>query len=183
MNTMAHPRRHAQEQRVTLALALTQLRTHNFAVLSTVGDDGKPHSAGVNYGVSRPGVDLAIYVMTRRHLQKARNVAQNPQVSVVVPLTRRLLWFLPPPTIQLHGQAEILDWTDAEGSEIFRRFWVGRRILVAYQEAHRRGERRICFLKIIPDPVISTYMVGVSVWALRRRMEAGAAKVIIPSRQ
>ena len=77
MDTMAHPRRHAQAQRVTLELALSQLRTHNFAVLSTVGDDGRPYSAGVNYGVSRPGSDLAIYVMTRRHLQKARNIARN----------------------------------------------------------------------------------------------------------
>ncbi len=181
MDTMAHPRR--QAQRVTLELALTQLRTHNFAVLSTVGDDGRPYSAGVNYGVSRPGSDLAIYVMTRRHLQKARNIARNPNVALVAPLTRRLLWFLPPPTIQLHGRAEILDWTDAEGTRIFRRFWVGRRILAAYQEAHRRGERRICFVKITPDPVIATYMLGVSVWELRRHMEAGAATVIIPSGQ
>lgn len=181
MDTAAHPRGHAQQRRVTPEIALRQLRAHNFAVLSTVGDDGKPHSAGVNYGASGPGGDLAIYVMTRRHLQKARNIAQQPQVSLVVPLTRRLLWFLPPPTLQLHGRAEILDWSDVEGTKIFRRFWMGRRILAAYQEAYRRGERRICFLRITPDPVISTYMVGVSVWALRRHMEAGAATVYLPS--
>ena len=121
----------------------------------------------MNYGVSRPGRDLVIYVMTRTHLQKARNIAQNPSVSLVVPLTRRLLWFLPPPTIQLHGRAEIVDWTDEEGTEVFRRFWMGRRILDAYQESHRRGETRICFLKIVPDPVVYTYMVGCSIWQLR----------------
>jgi hypothetical protein len=81
-----------------------------------------------------------IYVMTRKHLLKARNIAENPNVSLVVPLTRRFLWFLPPPTIQLHGQAEIVDWTDEEGTDVFRRFWMGRRILKAYRESHCRGE-------------------------------------------
>jgi general stress protein 26 len=161
-------------------LVVGHLRTRDFAVLSTSNKGGRPHSAGVNYGVSEPGRDLVIYVMTRRHLQKARNIAQNPQVSLVVTLTRRLLWFLPPPTIQLHGRAEIRDWTDPEGRQIFRRIWIGRRILAAYQESYRRGETRICFLRITPDPVIHTYMVGSSLWELRRRMESGAARVVIP---
>jgi hypothetical protein len=165
---------------VTFELVLSHLRKRDFAVLSTVSKESMLHSVGVNYGVSRPGPDLAVYVMTRRHLQKARNIAQNPTVSLVVPLTRRLLWFLPPPTIQLHGQVEIVDWTDEEGTDVFRRFWMGRRILEAYRESHRRGETRICFLKITPDPVVYTYMVGYSVWQVRRRMESGAAKVVIP---
>jgi general stress protein 26 len=170
----------ATAQRVTFGLVLKQLRKHNFAVLSTSDVAGVPHSAGVNYGVSMPGRDLAIYVMTRRHLRKARNISQNPSVSLVVPLTRRLLWFVPPPTIQLHGQAEILDWTDSEGTDVFRRFWMGRRILEGYRKSQRHGETRVCFLKITPDPVISTYMVGSSIWQVRRRMESGTAKVVNP---
>jgi general stress protein 26 len=169
-----------KEQRVTFELVEHQLRKHNFAVLSTVSEAERPHSAGVNYGVSRRGRDFALYVMTRKHLLKARNIARNPNVALVIPLTRRFLWFLPPPTIQLHGRAEILDWTDEAGTDVFRRFWMGRRILEAYQESRRRGETRICFLKITPDPVIFTYMVGYSIWELRRRMESGAAKVLIP---
>jgi general stress protein 26 len=168
------------EQRVTFEVVLGHLRKRDFAVLSTVSGDSKPHAVGVNYGVSRPARDFVIYVMTRTHLQKARNIAQNPNVSLVVPLTRRLLWFLPPPTIHLHGRAQIVDWTDEEGTDVFRRFWMGRRILEAYQASHRRGETRICFVKIRPDPVVYTYMVGYSVWRLRTRMESGAAKVVIP---
>jgi hypothetical protein len=80
----------------------------------------------------------------------------------------------------LHGRAEILDWTDAAGTEVFSHFWMGRRILEAYRASHRRGETRICFLKITPDPVVSTYMVGYRIWEVRRRMESGAATVVIP---
>ena len=171
--------RHAKRQRLTAELVLGHMRKRDFAVLSTVGEDGRPSSAGITYRMAGTGREVVVYVMTRRHLQKARNIELNPNVSLVVPLTRRLLWFLPPPTIQLRGRAEILDWTDEQGTRAFRSFWLGRRILDAYRRSHRRGETRICFLKITLDPVISTYMIGCNIWELRRRMEAGAAKVII----
>ena len=170
----------AREQRVTVDLVLNELRAHNFAVLSTVDEDGVPHAAGINYGISAPGHALAVYVMTRRHLKKARNIARNPHVSLVVPLPRRLLWFVPPATIQLHGQAVILDENDAEGTDVFRRFWVGRRILSAYEHLRQQQETRICFLKITLDPTIRTYGVGYSVWYLRRRMESAGATVVLP---
>jgi hypothetical protein len=173
----------AEEQRVTFDLVLAELRKHHFAVLSTVGDDGTPHAAGVSYGVAYAGRELVLYVMTRTHLRKARDIARNPRVALVVPVTLRFLWFLPPATIQLHGRAEILDWTDGPGTDVFGGFWIGRRILEAYRESNRRGEGRICFLKITVDPVISTYMVGYSAWELRRRIETGAARVRVPTDQ
>ncbi|MCC6175706.1 MAG: pyridoxamine 5'-phosphate oxidase family protein [Chloroflexi bacterium] len=166
-----------QGSTLTPELVLSQLRKHDFAVLSSVNSDGKPHSAGVTYGLSGPGEPLAIYVMTRKHLRKARDIAENPNVSLVVPLRRQFLWFLPPATIQLHGRAEILEWTYGPGVDVFRRSWLGRRILSAYRASSRRGESRICFLKITPDPIVRTYMVGVGIWEIQRRMESGAGKV------
>ena len=159
---------------------IDQLRSQHFAVLSTVGAEGEPSSAGVSYAVSPSSETITFYVMTRRHLQKARNIAQNPQVSLVVPVRRRLLWFLPPATIQVRGRAEILDATDEEGRAVFQRFWLGRRILTSYRAMERRGETRICFLKITPDPLVRSYMVGSSVLSLMRHMEAGAGKVALP---
>ena len=160
---------------------LAALRAHDFAVLSTADGAGRPHAAGVTYGVSPPDRDLALYVMTRRHLTKARDIARNPNVALVVPLRRRLLWFVPPATVQLRGRAAILDWHDPEGIEVFRRFWLGRRILAAYERSRRRGESRVCFLRITLDPVAHTYGVGHSVWMLRRRMEAAAGTVLLPT--
>lgn len=178
---LATTQRSAQEQRVTLDLVLRELQAHNFAVLSSVDESGAADSAGVNYGVSTPGHDLALYVMTRRHLKKARNIARNSHVALVIPLPRRLLQFLPPATIQLHGRAEILDWTDEEGTEAFRRFWMGRRILAAYEKSRKLGETRVCFLKITLEPVIHTYAVGYSIWDIWRHMESAGATVLIPA--
>ena len=176
--------RSAKKQRVTFDLVLRELRAHNFVVLSTADENEAPDSAGVNFGMSAPGSDLALYVMTRRHLKKARNIARNPRVSLVVPLPHRLLRFIPPATIQLRGQAEILDWNDEEGTNAFRRFWMGRRILAAYEKSRRRqGETRVCFLKITLDPVVRTYAVGYSVWDIWRRMESAGATVLIPPEQ
>jgi len=162
---------------LTLELVLRELRAHDFAILSTVAKDGSPDSAGVSYGVSPRDDELVLYIMTRRHLKKVRNIAINPRISVVVPLKRRILWFAPPATIQLHGAAEVLDWADVEGTSVFRGFWIGRMILRGYEKSRRRGETRICFLRIKMDPTIRTYGVGHSLWELHRHMESGAGTV------
>ena len=155
-----------------------ELRRQHFAVLASADATGRPASAGVTYGLAPSGA--VIYVMTRRHLQKARNIAIHPDVSLVVPVPRLLLLPVPPATIQLRGRAEILDWKHAEGREVFKGFWLGRRIIKSYENLHARGESRVCFLRIDVDPVIHTYMVGTSIWRVRSRMEAGAAAVRRP---
>jgi hypothetical protein len=154
------------------------LRKRSFAVLATVDEHGQPHAVGVEYGVLPDG--RHVYVMTRRHLKKARNIAVNPKVALVVPMTRRFLWFLPPPCIQFGGIAEILDDSDPGGVETFKSFFMGRRILKMYDEARERGETRTCFLRITPDPVIDTYMLGHSLLQLMQRMEAGQERVTLP---
>ncbi len=165
---------------LSAARALAELRKRHFAVLATASADGRPHAAGVNYGVSGPDHDLAIYVMTRRHLLKARNISHNARVALVIPQRRWLLWFLPPATMQLSGRAEILDGGDPAGVRVFEGFWLGRRILRAYDAERQRGETRICFLKITPDPVVSTYMVGANVLRLGRHMKSGAGRAMLP---
>ena len=167
------------DARVTLTLVTKQIRRQHFAVLSTVGRDGAPHSAGVSYGSTRAGDPFALYVMTRRHLLKARNIASDPRVSMVIPIPRTALTFLPPATIQLHGRAELLNWDDAAGTGVFEKFWMGRRILQGYRRAREDGETRVCFVKIIPDPKVHTYMVGYRIWELRRNMEAGSGNVTL----
>jgi general stress protein 26 len=162
---------------LTYAEVLHEIRRSHFAVLSTTDTTG-PASAGITFGVSGSGT--TIYVMTRRHLQKTRNIIANPRVSLVIPRPRRMLWLIPPATIQLSGHADVLDWADDEGLQVFSQFLLGRQILRSYRNLYARGESRICFLRITIDPVMHTYMVGTPVWRVRKNMEAGASTVIRP---
>src|SRR3974390_1177565 len=98
------------EATLTYAKVLHEIRRNHFAILSTSDTAGAPASAGITYGVSGSGT--TIYVMTRRHLQKTRNIVANPRVSLVIFLPRRLLWLIPPATIQLSGHADVLDLAD-----------------------------------------------------------------------
>lgn len=166
-----------RDARVTPTVVVGQIRRQHFAVLSTAGRDGSPHSAGVSYGSTHAGDAFTLYVMTRRHLLKARNIESDPRVSIVIPVPRPVLSLLPPATIQLHGRAELLDWDDAGGTAVFEKFWMGRRILEGYRRAREHGESRVCFVKIVPEPQVRTYMVGYQIWELRRNMETGSAKV------
>ena len=163
---------------LTYDAVIKELRRCNYAVLCTVDERCRPHSVGIDYGVAADG--RAIYVMTRSHLKKARNIAANPHVAMTVPITRRLLWFLPPPSIQFEGTAEILERNDPEGVSTFKSFFLGRRILGMYDDSARRGETRVCFLRIVPEAEISTYMVGRPIYEVMRRMEVGTARVQIP---
>jgi len=163
--------------RLTFDRVVRELRRRDFGVLSTVTSECRPQSVGVVYGVSLPGRPFRLYVMTQRRLRKTRSIVENANVSLVVPLTRRLLWFVPPPCIQFQGTAEVLDRDDPGGVETFRSFAMGRRILAMYEEMAQRGETGVCFLGITPDPTLSTYMVGRSLWEVVRRMETGIERV------
>ncbi|MCR8671428.1 pyridoxamine 5'-phosphate oxidase family protein [Agrococcus sp. HG114] len=167
----------ATAQRAAAARVVRQIRREHFAVLATSGETGAPHSAGVCYGAARDAHPLALYVMTRLHLLKARDVARDPRVSLVIPVPRRVLSFLPPATVQVHGTAEILRWDDAAGRAVFSRFWMGRRILEGYDRARAEGEQRVCFLRIALDDRARSYLVGHPIWQARRDMEAATERV------
>jgi nitroimidazol reductase NimA-like FMN-containing flavoprotein (pyridoxamine 5'-phosphate oxidase superfamily) len=165
--------------KVSYESILRLLRRRTVGFLATAGADGRPHAVAVEYAVAIDGTSL--YVMTRMHLKKARNIAVNPNVPFVVPLTRGVLRFLPPPSIHLQGVAAILDRHDEEGIAAFKSFFMGRQILRMYERFERRGERRVCFIRITPAPVVVTYAVGHSILELRRKMEVGLDKVEVPA--
>ena len=165
--------------RVTPQLMIRQIRRQHFGVLATAGRDGAPHSAGVSYGCTWAGDTFALYLMTRRHLLKARNIDTDPRVSLVIPVPRPLLTFLPPATIQLHGRAELMGWDDPIGTSVFEGFWLGRRILSEYEKARDDGESRVCFVRIDPEPSVRSYLVGTRLWEMGRKMEAASAQVTL----
>jgi pyridoxamine 5'-phosphate oxidase-like protein len=169
----------AQASRLDFGEVLRRLRGRHFAVMASADANGLPHAAGVVYGVSPARPDL--YVMTRRHLMKARNIAANGRVAIVVPMRAGALGFAPPGCIQFQGTAELLERSHPEGVQTFRRFFPGRWILRMYDEFERRGETRVCFVRIRLGSVIFAYGVGRPIWRLVDRMEQGLSRIEVPA--
>ncbi len=162
--TPAPPVDDAQGERVRRAI-----RRRSFAVLSTVSPAGFPHAAGVGYA----SVDTTLYVNTERSSRKARNVAADDRVAVVIPVRR--LPVGPPFTMQFQGRATVLSMDDPEIADL-----VAAEALRSITSHGELDEPDGCFLRIVPSLRIHTYGIGVSAIAVARDpLHVGAGSVEI----
>lgn len=149
-----------QTQRIRSAVA-----SRAFAMLSSVSPAGFPHAAGVQYASvdSSDGVPggFELYVHTMRSSRKARNVAADGRVGLVIPV--RKLPVGPPFTVQFQGRAQLLEMDDPE---IVAHHSAGR--LKTVSSHGELDEPDGVFLKITPGRTIHTYGIGVSVMGVAR---------------
>ena len=161
-NTVPTPTDTDQAARVRKAVA-----SRSFATISTVSEAGFPHAAGVIY----VPIGDELYIHTMRSSRKARNVAANDRVGVVVPV--RKLPVGPPFTVQFQARAELMAMDD---DEIVRHVESG-----ALKKITSHGELDEpdgCFLRIRPNGVVHTYGIGVSSVAVAKDpLHAGARSV------
>ena len=133
------------------------IHSRGFAMLSTVSAAGFPHAAGVLYVPI--GDDL--YVHTMRSSRKARNLASDGRVGVVVPV--RKLPVGPPFTVQFQGRGEVIAMDDPE---IVAHVEAGRlKKIISHGEL---DEPDGCFLRIRPTGTVHTYGIGVSALAVAK---------------
>jgi len=153
------------------------MRRRSFGVLSTISGDGKPHSAGVLYGVSPREKPFALYVTTNRETKKARNIARNRNVSFTIPLPRRLLRFMPPSCVEFQGTAEIISIDD----ETARKAFSGSLVLrTALNLERKHVQQKAVFIRIRPGPVIFTYGVGISLLKLMKNISSAFSRIEVP---
>ena len=161
-NTVPTPTDTDQAARVRKAVA-----SRSFATISTVSEAGFPHAAGVIY----VPIGDELYIHTMLSSRKARNVAANDRVGVVVPV--RKLPVGPPFTVQFQARAELMAMDD---DEIVRHVESG-----ALKKITSHGELDEpdgCFLRIRPNGVVHTYGIGVSSVAVAKDpLHAGARSV------
>jgi hypothetical protein len=136
---------------------LRAIRKRSFAVLSTVSSAGYPHAAGVAFSA----VDATLYVSTMRSSRKARNVAANDRVALVIPVRR--LPVGPPFNVQFQGRAVILASDDPEITSLVEAGSL--RGITGHGEL---DEPDGCFLRIVPNGRLHTYGIGVSALAVAR---------------
>ena len=141
-----------------------ELHKELFAVLGMVTAKGKARTIGVVYIIH----DRKIYILTGEDSWKARHVRQNPNVSITVPIPKRipfLPWVkIPSATISFSGKAKV---TDAEK--------IGDEVLHALMRGQETDVEKLLTMSVIEiEPVgdFITYGVGIPMITMREPEKA-----------
>ena len=143
------------------------LATNSFATLATTSPAGRPHVAGVLYDE----VDGVLWVHTMRSSRKARSIAVNPHVAVVVPF--RKLPAGPPYTLQFQARAELVEMNDAPVLDLLA---AGELTTVSGHGALHEPDG--VFVRIVPNGTVHSYGLGANpIDLIRDPLHAGANTV------
>ncbi len=154
-----------------------QIRTKTFGVLTTLNQDGTPHTTGILYGVSPPSSKFALYCLTSKEYKKVRNIERNPNVSFLIPFPHYYIRFAPSSTVTLQGEADFIAVDNTEIQEAFTQ----KRILRLIKEEIKQGEQELMtFIRIKPNPKVLCFGIGYNVIKLRKGHAYGAYSVMIP---
>lgn len=129
----------------------------SFMSLASTSPAGRAHVAGVIYAA----VDGDLYVNTNVHSRKARNIDENPNVAVVIPVRR--LPVGPPSTIMFQGTADVLDRDDRTLAGLLDSGRLKR--ITSHGELDDPDN---WFIKITPTGRINTFGLGVPLRTLIR---------------
>jgi general stress protein 26 len=152
-------------------LVVRAMARRTFCFLSTVSPSGHPHGAGVLYAA----VDTTLYVNTFRATRKARNIAAEPRVGVVVPVRR--LPIGPPSAVQFQGSADLLDPDDPAIERLMDDGTL--KSLTSHGELDHPD---CCFVRITPVGQVHTYGLGMPLRRLIRDPLGGLGVVADPLR-
>jgi nitroimidazol reductase NimA-like FMN-containing flavoprotein (pyridoxamine 5'-phosphate oxidase superfamily) len=169
-NTQSKPDNDRSEQAPSLTELTTAIGHRSVCTLATSSSRNRPHAATVIYAA----VGTTLYVNTDRSSRKARNVAENPHVGVVIHVRR--LPVGPPSSVQLQGTAEVVDMDDPE---IVALVEAGRlKKVTGHGELDRPDG---CFIRIRPGRKVTTYGLGMSLWQLLRDPLNAAGSIELPT--
>ena len=144
---------------LTTAQVWQEIENNIFAVLGMVTTRGEARTAGIVYSVH----GRKLYIGSRKTAWKVKHTAQNPQVSLTIPIARRL-WFMPwmkipAATITFSGTAQVIG-LDAISAEI-------RRALYRDVADDPAAAAELAVIEVTPVKDFITYGVGVSLMAMR----------------
>lgn len=144
---------------LTSELVWAELEKQLFAVLGMVTAQQEARTVGVVYVVHQ----RKLYITTRKDTWKARHLAQNPHVSLTVPIARRipfLPWIkIPAATITFPGRARLLS-VDEVPADLLAKLYRGLEL-----EPEIRQETAV--IEVQPEKSFVTYGVGVSTMTMR----------------
>lgn len=141
----------------------------SFCTLATVSPAGRPHVAAVIYEL----VADRLYISTIASSRKARNVADQPHVAVVIPV-RRLPVGAPPSTIQFQATAALLAVDSHEIVALSRDGRLGA--ITGHGELDLPDS---CIIRVDLPRRIHTYGLGMSLWELARDPLGGGGEAVL----
>lgn len=154
----------ATTPRLTSHQVWAEVGKASFAIVSHVTPAGEPRSSGVVYAEERHH----LYVAVAPDGWKARQIADDQQVAVTIPVRRggplSLLLPIPPATISFHARAI----AHPAGSLDLRT--VSKKLLALLP----KDRRAATVLELVPEDAFLTYGIGVSLKAMMDPVAAGA---------
>lgn len=130
-----------------------------FAVIGVVTANNESRTAGVVY-VAR---NRRLYIASGKAAWKVKHIAQNPHVSITVPIHKRILFMpwikIPAATITFSGIAQILEPGETP-TDIIQAIFKG---MAENQELMAES----CLIEVTPVKDFITYGVGVSLMQMR----------------
>ncbi|MEZ4736456.1 MAG: pyridoxamine 5'-phosphate oxidase family protein [Caldilineaceae bacterium] len=136
-----------------------EIEQNLFAVLGMVTPSKEARTVGIVYVVQ----DRKLYIGTQKQSWKVKHIAQNPDVSLTVPIAKRipfLPWIkIPAATITFAGEAKV-----CENSE------VNANVLKSLYRGVVKDEQAMaasCVLEVTPQGEFITYGVGIPLMQMR----------------
>ena len=135
-----------------------------FGVLGMVTSNGAARTVGVVYIEN----DGRLYISSQKQAWKIRHIAQNPQVSLTIPIHKRipfLPWIkIPAATITFAGQAHLRDYEEVS-AEVVQKLFRG-------MEMSTQEQQQLAVIEVTPASDFVTYGVGVSMSDMRDPQKA-----------
>lgn len=130
-----------------------------FSVLGMVTPNGEARTVGIVYVED----DGKLYISSQKQAWKVRHIAQNPHVSLTVPIHKRipfLPWIkIPAATITFAGEAQLLNYDQTSSSTIQKLF--------RGMEFSAEERDKLAIIEVTPVGNFITYGVGVSLSEMR----------------
>jgi len=148
-----------------------ELKKELFSVLGMVTAEGEARTVGIVHTVH----DKKLYIATGTDTWKARHIRNNPNVSITVPIAKRipfLPWIkIPAATITFSGKGSVLDSKEVSAEVLHA--------LLRGLETDTEMLETMCIIEIQPEGDFITYGVGVSLMTMRDTEAArGRAPVV-----
>ena len=146
-------------QQLTSEQVWNELEKEIFAVLGMVNSKGEARTVGIVYVVH----DHKIYISTRSDEWKTRHVKNNPNVSITVPIAKRIPmmpWIkIPAATITFSGKAKVFEAKNVESDVLHT--------LLRGLESDSEKVAGMSVLEIEPLGDFVTYGIGVPLMQMR----------------